>query len=81
MKDNVELVRAFGALVFKKYLDKPVNLKREEFIRYYDLVLNNVKVIKRNLIPLDTLRLDLDVSVSVKPVKVKVRRVRVVIKL
>jgi len=76
----VELVRAFGALVFKKYLDKPVNLKREEFIRYYDLVLNNVKVIKRNLIPLDSdLRLDLDMSVSVKPVKV--RRVRVVLKL
>jgi len=76
----VELVRAFGALVFKKYLDKPVNLKREEFIRYYDLVLNNVKVIRRNLIPLDSdLRLDLDMSVSVKPVKV--RRVRVVLKL
>jgi hypothetical protein len=74
------MVRAFGALVFKKYLDKPVNLKREEFIRYYDLVLNNVKVIKRNLIPLDSdLRLDLDMSVSVKPVKV--RRVRVVLKL
>lgn len=76
----MELVRAFGALVFKKYLDKPVNLKREEFIRYYDLVLNNVKVIRRNLIPLDSdLRLDLDMSVSVKPVKV--RRVRVVLKL
>jgi hypothetical protein len=79
--EELKLVRAFGALVFKRYLNKPINLKREEFVGYYDLVLNNVKVVRRDIIPLDAsgLRFDLDVHVNVKPVRI--RRVRVVLKL
>jgi hypothetical protein len=76
--EDLAAVKVLGALVFKKYLGKPVNLKREEFIKYYDLVLS-ARVIRRDLIPLDGLRLDLGLVLPVKPLRV--RRVRVVLRL
>lgn len=76
--ENLTTAKVLGALMFKKYLGKPVNLKREEFTRYYDLVLS-ARVIRRDLIPLDDLRLDLGLVLPAKPLRV--RRVRVVLRL
>jgi len=76
--EDLTTARVLGALVFKKYLGKPVNLKGEEFTRYYDLVLS-ARVVRRDLIPIAGLRLDLDFSQPVR--RLRVRRVRVVLRL
>jgi hypothetical protein len=77
--EDLTTAKVLGALLFKKYLGKPVNLKGEEFTRYYDLVLS-ARVVRRDLIPpVAGLRLDLGFSLPVR--RLRVRRVRVVLRL
>jgi hypothetical protein len=76
--EDIATAKVLGALVFRKYLGKPVNLKGEEFLRYYDLVLS-ARVVRRDLIPIAGLRLDLDFSLPVR--RVRLCRVRVVLRL
>jgi len=70
-----DLLKAFGSLVLKKYLCKHVELKREEYLAYYELV-TSMPVVRRNIIELGGLGWELGVNLPVG--KCKVRRVRVV---
>jgi len=72
-----DLLKVFGSLVLKKYLGKPVELRGEEYLTYYDLAIS-IPVVRRNIIDLG----GLGFSLPELPVRrVRVRGVRVVLRL